>query len=272
MVYFAETTRMRRTVVLARTCPKCGVTRRAQETVPAWQCPACGIAYDKYADYLNKVKSISSPRSREDGRAPLVADGSVWSLIAANLITLTMALIMSWSLGELMAVYLIQSVVIGLSYLARMMSLDKFSTDGVEMNGEALLPTRQSQIQMSLFFVVHYGLFHFVYFSFVLGGMFGEVYFSWDLLVCALAFVVNHAYSYRYHRDLDRAGEPNIGSLMSMPYVRVVPMHLTIMFGGIFGGQALTLILFGILKTGADVVMHQNEHSRLAAARNAQVN
>jgi hypothetical protein len=49
---------------------------------------------------------------------------------------------------------------------------------------------------------------------------------------------------------------------MFTPYVRIVPMHLTILLGATLG-SGKGLLLFGVLKTLADVVMHVIEHRRL---------
>ena len=49
---------------------------------------------------------------------------------------------------------------------------------------------------------------------------------------------------------------------MFTPYLRIIPMHLTIILGATLGGGA-GLIVFGILKTIADAIMHVIEHKRL---------
>ena len=41
---------------------------------------------------------------------------------------------------------------------------------------------------------------------------------------------------------------------MATPYLRVVPMHIMVIVGG--------LLIFGALKTVADVAMHAVEHRR----------
>ena len=50
---------------------------------------------------------------------------------------------------------------------------------------------------------------------------------------------------------------------MFYPYARILPMHLLIV-GGFFladgGAQTAAVVLFLILKTGADTVMHYIEH------------
>jgi hypothetical protein len=70
-------------------------------------------------------------------------------------------------------------------------------------------------------------------------------------------------YSYRYNRDVDRQGTPNIGTLMFVPYLRIVPMHLTIVFGISRAHSTIGLLFFGGLKTAADMAMHYVEHARL---------
>lgn len=50
---------------------------------------------------------------------------------------------------------------------------------------------------------------------------------------------------------------------MFLPYARVIPMHLTIIFGFGFGSHSFALIIFLILKTVADWIMHEFEHRLL---------
>ena len=116
---------------------------------------------------------------------------------------------------------------------------------------------------MAGFFILHYGIFHLVYAVFLLSGEFGDPRLDWDLVICAIAFVFNHVYSYRYHLEMDRQGTPNIGTLMFTPYARIVPMHLTVLLG-VNAAQSVGVLLFGILKTIADAVMHQIEHKSMS--------
>ena len=44
--------------------------------------------------------------------------------------------------------------------------------------------------------------------------------------------------------------------MMFFPYARIVPMHLTIIFGSTDWGQRQSLALFLFLKLLADVIMH----------------
>ncbi len=248
--------------VTLETCPKCGYVRSGRETNPDWQCPACGVAYRKYAAYLARMEARLAPRSPATGVPGLAGDASLWTLVGANLLTLVLAFVFSWQLYDLMAVYWAQSVIIGVSYVSRVLKLESFSTEGFRINNRAVAPTAATKRQTAGFFALHFGFFHVVYLVFILAETGPGILFELGFVACAVAFGFNHLYSYRYHRELDRQGTPNIGKLMFTPYARIVPMHLTIIFGATMAGGP-GLLLFGVLKTAADLVMHVLEHRAL---------
>ena len=67
-------------------------------------------------------------------------------------------------------------------------------------------------------------------------------------------------------RERDEKKKPNIGRILFFPYARILPMHLTIMFGGSlmnsgWTGAQVALIFFLLLKTVADIMMHMMEHA-----------
>jgi FtsH-binding integral membrane protein len=248
-------------------CPKCGHARGTSESAPVWQCPACGVAYQKYHAYLERARKAVTPLHTGDAVPGWSADSSVWSLLAANAVALAAALHFDWSANSLMLVYWIQSVVIGISYFFRILSLDRFSTENFQINDRPVAPTPETKRQVASFFAMHYGLFHAVYFMFLILNPDDPAVVDAAFWICAAAFAFNHLWSYRYNRDLDRQGTPNIGTLMFTPYLRIIPMHLTIIFGGQFIDSTMTLLLFGGLKTLADVGMHLAEHARLRKVR-----
>jgi hypothetical protein len=127
-------------------------------------------------------------------------------------------------------------------------------------------PTPETKRQTAFFFLMHFGGIHLGYLVFIVAETPAGLVVGPGLLVCAAAFAVNHYFSYRYHREVDRSGTPNIGTLMFTPYFRIVPMHLTIVFGAVALGQA-GVLLFGLLKTAADVGMHVVEHRLLSKRR-----
>jgi len=189
---------------------------------------------------------------------------SVASLIGANLISIFLALKEGWNLQDLMIIYWAQSVIIGIFSAMRMLALENFTTVGMFQNGKPVPMTPKTKRSMAGFFAMHYGGFHFVYLVFILSNernaFDGNLFF---LTLCVLVFLVNHYFSFTEYREQDAIRTPNIGNIMFFPYLRIVPMHLTIILGGAFSGAGTGMLLFFlILKTLADVVMHRIEHSR----------
>ncbi len=183
---------------------------------------------------------------------------SALSLLAVNLGVIVFAVRDEWSLATILATYLLQSVIIGIFQAKKILDLKIFSTEGFKMGGHSVEPTRATQWKVVLFFLVHYGIFHVAYAGFIVSHL-GAPYWP-DVLVSGAAFFANHLFSYFMNRN--RAGKriPNIGSMMFFPYVRIIPMHVFIVFGAFAAGPHFALVIFLILKTLADEAMHAIEH------------
>lgn len=200
---------------------------------------------------------------------PQKSDPAVRDIVLSNVLTIVLA----WWAGDglllMLWPYWVQSVVLGFFAQRRIRLLRSFSTDGLKINGRPAEPTPSTRSWSANFFVLHYGLFHLVYFFFLRGfAIIGrtEGLAAIDLVYIAIAsasFVRTHAQSHREHVAADLAGRPDLGALMFMPYIRIVPMHLTIILGGLIGGGVIGMLLFGALKTAADVAMHKVEHRLL---------
>lgn len=184
------------------------------------------------------------------------------SLIVANVVTIVCACIFHWPLATLMFPYWVQSIVIGYFSRKRMLSLQRFSTEGFTVNDQPVSPNAATKRSTANFFACHYGVFHLGYLVFLLPALSQLRALDWlGISVAAASFIWNHAASYRRNIEADRAGTPNIGALMFLPYGRILPMHLTIILGGSLAGDSIYgLLVFGALKTAADVMMHVVEH------------
>ena len=211
------------------------------------------------------IMSINSQPQRN-----IIGDPSLWLLLFSNLVTIFFATKEGWNLSTIMWIYWFQSIAIGFFNFIRILQLKEFSTERLKINGH---PIQQIQgikvfvtgtkIFTAFFFLVHYGLFHFSYLVFLLvdkfvGSPVGGAGFVdiKSVFLMALLFFISHLFSYLYNRPKDTKRQ-NIGVLMFYPYARIIPMHLTIIFGSYF---ANALPLFLILKTFSDVVMHVVEH------------
>lgn len=200
----------------------------------------------------------------EELRKHFHIDSSAVFLLISNLITIFIAVYEKWNLSELMWIYWGQSVIIGFFNRKRILDLKKFSTTGFQLNNKPTKPTKKTQKTAANFFAMHYGIFHLVYLIFIFDSV---DHLNKDsliyILVCISVFLSNHLYSYIHNRERDMKRVPNIGTVMIFPYLRIVPMHIAIIFGGLFAkGSVIALVLFLLLKTFADLVMHMIEHAQ----------
>ncbi len=178
---------------------------------------------------------------------------SARNLVLSNLLALALALAFDWDAGWLIWPYWIQSVVIGWYACRRLLEVDRFSTEGFTYNGQRVSEDRAGKRATASFFSLHYGIFHVVYLDFIVLGH--PVHGAWDtlaMLACGLSFVWSQRQTYAVQHAADMRGKPNLGSLMFLPYLRIVPIHLIILIGGL-GGGTITLIVFTALKTVADI-------------------
>ncbi len=194
------------------------------------------------------------------------------AILLSNLAAIAVAVVQNWDLRPLLIVYWAQSVIIGFFNFIRIIKLKDFSTEGLTSNGKRVTEDAKGKWSTAIFFLVHYGFFHFGYAIFIGAASFGKMDTAdgekWaplqsdtvGVLVAILGFFISHAFSFRQNVKADLAGRPNLGTMMFLPYARVVPMHLTIIFGLGMGNNRWALFLFLLLKTGADVLMHKVEH------------
>ena len=189
---------------------------------------------------------------------PFYFDASLWALILSNLIIIAWALIERWSLSPLMWIYWCQSAIIGFFWFFKIWGLKEFSTKDFKVNGRSVRPTQRIKKQTALFFLAHYGFFHFGYLVFLKNEL--EDVRVFPILTAAGIFFVYQGYSHFYNRKWLSETKPNIGKMMFFPYARIIPMHFTILFGSTQWGQRQPLALFLFLKLLADVIMHIVEH------------
>ncbi len=198
------------------------------------------------------------------------ADSSAAFLIISNLITIVLAVYERWDLSEIMWIYWGQGVIIGYFNRKRILDLKEFSTSGFHINDQPVKPTKKTQKTTATFFAIHYGFFHLVYSVFLFDQRHS---FSSNtlifILLCVVIFFFNHRFSYFHNRERDMNRVPNIGTIMFFPYLRIIPMHLTIIIGSSFGkGSSWALILFLVLKTIADLIIHMIEHAQARQYKN----
>ena len=195
---------------------------------------------------------------------------STLSLIFSNLLVIFFAIVDGISANEVLWIYWSQSVIIGIFNFIKMITLKEFSTEGFKQGKKQMLPTRATAISSAVFFLFHYGFFHVIYavflgafsdFSHSNGSSSGTKYF----LLSAGMFFISYLIEFINSRKEQTEELPNIGLIMFAPYARIIPMHLTIIFGGFIGaaGSILStntnlaiIVLFIGLNTVVDLITH----------------
>jgi hypothetical protein len=194
---------------------------------------------------------------------------ATWGLITANLSVIFFAVIDNLTATEVLWMYWIQSVIIGAFNFFRIITLKNFSTEGFKQNGKSVSPTKAAKISTAIFFLFHYGFFHLVYGIFL--ATFPVILHEekstgiFYLLFPSIVFLINYGIEFYKEQTTTTDEVPNLGTLMFMPYLRIIPMHLTIILGGFiaavgsFAGVktslAVILLLMG-LKTFVDLITH----------------
>ncbi len=117
--------------------------------------------------------------------------------------------------------------------------------------GPALFKTR---VRTAFFFAFHYGFFHLVYLVFI-PGLKPKSPVQWDFFKYFLiAFFVGQLITFIQHKIWQRKSGTSLGVLFITPYLRIVPMHLTILIPSFIGISNMGIFL--ILKAIADVLTY----------------
>lgn len=177
-------------------------------------------------------------------------------LLFSNALTLAAALILKWPLALVIWPYWIQSLIVGWYARKRMLALKKFSTEGFTSNNQTVPENEKGKRSTATFFVIHYGGFHAAYLVFLLATV--RLSSAWDafwIVVCGASYVFAQKKTFERQVATDALGKPNLGKLMFLPYLRILPMHITIIFGAMGNYSTFAMLLFMSLKTIADVLL-----------------
>ncbi len=219
----------------------------------------------------SKLAALPRPAANAAPAKPAPGASAV-VLVAANVIPLYGVVALGWSVFDVLLLFWVENVIVGLLNVARM--IFAAPDDPLQWGAKLLFVP---------FFCFHYGMFTAVHGAFVFG-LFGHLKTS-GLIEPALwldtigarqlwlpvgVLAASHLFSFLW--NYIGRGEYRLASapeLMTKPYARVVVLHLTILFGG-FGVQALgsplwALVLLVVLKTGIDLAAHLREHRKAAA-------
>lgn len=106
------------------------------------------------------------------------------------------------------------------------------------------------RVFISIFFVLHFGFFHFVYTFFL-----GTKGVDWNFIQQGILFLaVGTALNTVMNYKNENSGNNTQALFMMKPYVRIIPIHMAIILGTMFGGTGVFIVLI-ILKTAMELII-----------------
>jgi len=189
-------------------------------------------------------------------------DKSLLFLIITNISIIIIALIENWDIIRILFIYWFQSIFIGFFHVIKLLTYENKYNQKTENIGK---------IFTSVFFIFHYGFFHLIYLFFLLFlgidsvssplSFFNDIYFQFMLFL----LFINHLFSFLYNKYKNKQETKDFGRLFIQPYARIIPMHLTIIFGTIFiftNASQIALVIFLFIKTSIDIISHISKHKK----------
>lgn len=185
----------------------------------------------------------------------IVRDPALWALIGFNLLLIVHYRQDVKEYSTIIWLYWCQSVLLGLFTFFDMMTMkaEDISVENMTINNQPATP-KQAKGCFPWFFLVHYGGFHFGYLIFLFVDFnFLDIdfrSFKWSLLALLISYIFLFIQNKKKYSHVKR----NIGTMFFMPYIRIVPMHLTILLPKFYHWQpALTFL---VLKMAMDIIGH----------------
>ena len=193
---------------------------------------------------------------------PIKLTSSVIFLILANAVPIIGVLFWGWDAAAILVLYWLESVIMGVLNIPKILACRKTEHGGVRSLG--------SNLFLVLFFSFHYGMFTFVHGAFlaeipgarpIMEGLRNGGPILWT----AGSFLLSHLFSMfiNFFGKKEYLGRDPKKQMVSV-YGRVIVMHIVILFGGFlavrFGAPVLAVVMLIVLKTAIDLAAHKKEH------------
>lgn len=179
-------------------------------------------------------------------------------LLAVNITVLLIGISESWDELAFVLVYFSQSVFIGIFQFAKTVSLKKFSTKNFIIYEFPVEPSKLEKLKNATFFLFNFGFYLFIYFIIVFFLSSRKFNLTQGTTIAVFLFLANHLFSFLINFEKDRNRKLNLGQLITMPYLRVIPLNVTAILSLFVPGWHL---LFVIVKIFLDTSLHVFEHT-----------
>lgn len=165
-------------------------------------------------------------------------------------------------------IYWLQSIIIGFFNFLDLLTIKNYDAGTLKMNNAPV--TEKNKGCIAWFFLVHYGFFHLGYCIFLLIDFGIRTVDKNFLLLGAAAFLLESVFSFMKRKQLEQKIKLNIGTMFFLPYLRIVPMHLTILIPAFTGIKPS--LLFLVLKMVADIFSYTLYHFIYSKNYNREIN
>jgi hypothetical protein len=165
------------------------------------------------------------------------------------------------SIHSIIALYWVQSVLIGLFNFLDILTLRKVKEGSWKMNDQK----SDSKGCAAFFFLFHYGFFHVGYLIFLAFTGIDIKKIDWKFAALAFWIILgSQAINFIQHKVRYHSVPGNVGQMFFLPYLRIVPMHLTILVPAFF--HVSGYMVFLVLKTIFDLIFQVVYHNILYKA------
>lgn len=196
-------------------------------------------------------------------------DLSFWILILANGYLVYYYYRQPTIFTTLIWLYWAQSVMLGAINILDILTVRKVNThEQFKSEGKMVTTSFTRRVPSALFFMLHYGFFHAGYFVFLLTmKKSGPV--QWDFFRYFLyAFLAGQIITFVQHKIQQQKEETSLSRLFATPYIRIIPMHFTIILSGFMATASMGIFL--VLKSLCDVIMYIVTKPKRTGSRDAE--
>ncbi len=178
--------------------------------------------------------------------------------IVSNALILAMALINNQSITDILWVYWMQGIIVALFSYRRIKRIPSVDTEGIKTNLAKNPTPNELQHQMATILLIVVLFFHFVYAIFLLSFRTFvpelQAPSMLSLLCGAAMFAAYHFVQNKKAEDNDKTRVVKLAEIPVSIIVRLLPIHITIIFTGflviVFGGLfTIAIVFFVVLKT-----------------------
>lgn len=181
-------------------------------------------------------------------------DPGFWILAATNIYFIIYYYLHPAIFTTLLWLYWSQSVLIGFFNFLDILTVRSVKPEEITVNGKPTVTSRSMRVPEALFFMVHYGGFHAAYFVFLLT-LKNSGPINWELLKYGFyAFLVGQIILFIQHKREQRTQPAKIATMFFKPYLRIIPMHLTIILPNFY--HVTNMGVFLVLKAVTDLLMY----------------